>query len=426
MSNPPVHRIVLFSLLVRILAAACTVGAAEVEVPSYQVLKHFGDVPGDGATPWGSLMSDGSTLYGMCSAGGQFGKGMIFKLNNNGSGYAPVYSFSGGANNGDTPYDGLTMAGSMLYGMTASGGSGDLGVIFKVAPDGQGFTVLHSFSGGLDGYGPEGNVVVGGSTLYGVTPHGLAPSDNGAVFKMNLDGTAFSTLHGFSGGTNDGRRAFGTLSLVGTTLYGMTARGGSTSGGILFRVNTDGTGFTLLHDFTGGENDGSVPFGSLTVAGSRMYGMTFQGGDNDAGVVFEMNLDGTGFNLLHEFAGGPEDGSDPSASLCLVGSTLYGLTERGGDADLGVMFQLQTDGSGFSLLHEFAGGPSDGSEPTGDLIVNGSMLYGMTPFGGENGWGTIFSYQIPQIPEPGSAVLLILGCILLSFRRPRSLAHRMH
>ena len=39
---------------------------------------------------------------------------------------------------------------------------------------------------------------------------------------------------------------------------------------------------------------------------------------------------------------------------------------------------MQTDGSGFAVLHGFAGGADDGKKPYGSLILSGSTLYGMT------------------------------------------------
>ena len=58
--------------------------------------------------------------------------------------------------------------------------------------------------------------------------------------------------------------------------------------------------------------------------------------------------------LLHEFAGTPADGGWPKAALVVSGSTLYGMTYQGGDSDKGTIFKIQSDGSGFSLLHEFS------------------------------------------------------------------------
>jgi uncharacterized repeat protein (TIGR03803 family) len=80
-------------------------------------------------------------------------------------------------------------------------------------------------------------------------------------------------------------------------------------------------------------------------------------------------------NLLHEFAGGTADGYFPRESLVLSGSTLYGMTYRGGAYDRGTIFKIQVNGTGYTLLHEFAGGNADGAYPMGSLIISGSTLY---------------------------------------------------
>ena len=77
--------------------------------------------------------------------------------------------------------------------------------------------------------------------------------------------------------------------------------------GNLFSINTDGSGFNNVHSFSGG--DGDVPYGSLTLIGSTLYGMTSGGGANGKGTVFSMNTDGTGLRTLVSFSG--TNGSRP-------------------------------------------------------------------------------------------------------------------
>ena len=113
---------------------------------------------------------------------------------------------------------------------------------------------------------------------------------------------ATTILHNFIG-NSDGWTPWGSLTLSGSTLYGMTNRGGSSGDrGTVFRVNTDGTGYAKLRTFTGGASDGSYPYGSLTLSGSKLYGMTGSGGSVNWGTIFSINTDGTGFGLLHTFA----------------------------------------------------------------------------------------------------------------------------
>src|SRR5258707_329795 len=75
----------------------------------------------------------------------------------------------------------------------------------------------------------------------------------------------------------EGANPYGGLTLSGNTLYGTTAYGGSSNYGTVFKIATDGTGYTVLKLFTG--NDGANPFyAGLTLSGSAIYGATYYGG----------------------------------------------------------------------------------------------------------------------------------------------------
>src|SRR5450432_713395 len=89
--------------------------------------------------------------------------------------------------------------------------------------------------------------------------------------------------------------------------------------------------FTLLHSFTGGDV-GANPVGSPALSGSTLFGMTSNGGIQNWGTVFQIDSRGTGFTIVHVFptdSGSFTDGKDPSGSLTLSGSTLYGVTSGG-------------------------------------------------------------------------------------------------
>jgi len=183
-------------------------------------------------------------------------------------------------------------------------------------------------------------------------------------------------------------------------------------------MNADGTGFGLLHSFAGGAGDGQTPsYSTLVVSGPTLYGMTIGGGTASLGTVFRVNADGTGFSLLHSFTAAGGDGWAPSGSLTLSGSTLYGMTRQGGGA-AGTVFKINTDGTGYSILHSFAGGANDGSRPQGDLTLVGSSLYGMTVTGGTANQGVIFSFPI-AVPEPSALRLAVPPAVGLLVRRRR-------
>ncbi len=334
----------------------------------------------------------------MTDAGGDNGLGVIFKIDTDGSDFELLREFAGGSSDGSEPSGSLILNGSTLYGMTDAGGDNGLGVVFKIDTDGSNFTLLHEFGGGGDdGSEPGSGLILNGSTLYGMTETG-GDSDLGVIFKIDTDGSSFGILHEFAGGGNDGSEPRGSLILNGSTLYSMTRYGGDTNVGVIFKIDTDGSSFGLLHEFAGGGSDGSEPRGSLILSGSTLYGMTRYGGDTNVGVIFKIDTDGSDFTLLHEFAGGGSDGSEPRGSLILSGFTLYGMTRYGGDTNVGALFKVDTDGSDYTILHEFAGGGNDGSEPRGSLTLNNVSLLGMSEIGGDSNLGVIFSYHDSALP----------------------------
>jgi len=125
--------------------------------------------------------------------------------------------------------------------------------------------------------------------------------------------------------------------LSGNVLYGTTYGGGSWDCGTIFKINTDGTGYTLLKNFTDAP-DGAYPHAALTLSGSVLYGTTYGGGSLDRGTIFKMNTDGTGYNVLKNFT--DIDGAYPYAELMLSGNSLYGTTSQGGSLGNGTVYKL--------------------------------------------------------------------------------------
>ena len=304
-----------------------------------------------------------------------------------------LHNFAGGSSDGAQPFysAAVTLSGTKLYGLTSRGGSSDLGTVFSVNTNGSGFTLLHGFTGGVgDGLSPFGAPVLSGAKLYGMTVRG-GSSNLGTIFTTNTDGSGYTLLHSFMDSVSDGILPYGSLTLGGAKLYGITNAGGTGGNGTAFSMNTDGTGFALLHSFIGGASDGLAGFGSLTFSGTKLYGMTVGGGSGSRGTVFSMNLNGTGFTLLHHFAGGSGDGDDPQGSLTLSGTKIYGMTAGGGSFNSGTAFSMNIDGTGFTLLRSFSSNLNDGYSPNGALTLSGTKLYGMTSSGGPSSGGVAFS-----------------------------------
>ncbi|MFM9839285.1 MAG: choice-of-anchor tandem repeat GloVer-containing protein [Cyclobacteriaceae bacterium] len=355
----------------------------------YTKLLEF-DNTNNGGYPYGSLISDGTFLYGMTTLDGAFDYGTIFKIKTDGTGYAKLRNF-GGAADGKAPYGSLISDGTFLYGMTSQGGANNFGALFKIKPDGTSFTKLVDFDNSTKGAYPTGSLVSDGTFLYGTTTsYGL--NDRGTIFKVKTDGTGYAKLFDNDVGINGGISSEGTLLIIGSTLYGAKSGGGAGVPpffpGAVFRINTDGTGYTKLLFF---ETEGSNPSGSLYSDGTFQYGMTSTGGLLNYGTIFKIKPDGTGFVRLLDFDG-PVKGSNPKGSLISDGIFLYGMTTQGGSNGAGTIFKIKPDGTGFVKLFNFAYATSGGAS-NGSLIFDGTFLYGMTGSGASNFYGAIFKIK---------------------------------
>jgi uncharacterized repeat protein (TIGR03803 family) len=164
--------------------------------------------------------------------------------------------------------------------------------------------------------------------------------------------------------------------------------------------------FRVLHNFSCPNNatptcvngsDGATPdHGTLVQSGTKLYGLTSAGGQFGLGTIFSYDLSKKKFKVLRSF--GPastNDGQNPFGSLLLNGNVLYGTTRLGGPSGNGTVFQINTDGTAYARVHNFAGGTADGANPIDDVILLNNTLYGMTEAGGKCNNGVIFAIALP-------------------------------
>ncbi len=346
-------------------------------------------VGNDGQAPSALVQGTDGAFYGTARLGGAGNYGTVFRISADGSQFTTLHAFGG--SDGGEPQGVVQGTDGSLYGVTQYGGANSSGAIFKVGEAGSGFVVLHSFRGSTEGSSPEAALIQGADgAFYGTTSQG-GTSGDGTVFRVTADGLTFTVLNTFAGTGGDGSDARSPLVQgVDGVLYGTTSSGGSGSG-IVFAVNTDGSGYQILHSFAGGSSDGAGPSAGLILGSDgSLYGTTVYGGANSGGTVFVLSTDGTFFSLLHSF-GGSGDGRAPQAAL-IQGSDgqLYGTTADG-NGHRGTVFSIGTDGSGYGIVHAFSQADADGSGPTGALAQGpDGLFYGLALTGGTEGYGTAY------------------------------------
>jgi uncharacterized repeat protein (TIGR03803 family) len=389
--------------------------AGPLMAQNFTLLYNFTNVIDESMGPAAGLVLSGNTLYGTT-----YWSGSVFAINTDGTGYRILYNFTNYYRDGMYPMAPLTLSGNTLYGTVSQGGMNSAGAVFAINTDGTGFTNLYSFTGTYGGWSPNPRLILSGNTIYGTMQDG-GTNGTGFIFAINTDGTGFTDLYDFTGTpprtitNSDGVDPDPGLVLSGNTLYGTTHGGGSSGSGTVFAINTDGTGFTNLYNFTatqgvvpssgeGANSDGACPMGPLILSGNTLYGTTAGGGMGGVGTVFTINTDGTGFTNLHNFTW-ILDGT-PRGGLVLSGNTLYGTAAAGvtigNDASV---FAVHTDGTGFTNLFVFP----IYCEANAGIILSGNTFYGTAPSGYENGAGRVFSLsfapQLTIIPSETNVIL---------------------
>jgi uncharacterized repeat protein (TIGR03803 family) len=428
------------------------------------------------SNPTGNVVrgADGA-IYGVAAPATSVAGGLIYRAAVDGSSIETFYQIEN--DQAFQPVGGLLLASDgQFYGTTRFGSIGQVGTtgtVFRLTPTGE-FTVIHRFQTTVasnadfnpinsDGASPESELIEGvDGNLYGVTSAG-GPFGTGAIFKVAKDGTGFEVLHTFGEDTDtetvglirtvDGAAPKGRL-LQGADglLYGTASVGGANGRGTVFRIAPDGSGFTVLHEFSATTNDsttglpenadGATPLAGLTDGGNGFYyGVTSGGGVEGRGVVFRIKPDGSEFEVLHAFAN--TDGARPQGELLLASDgKLYGTTEAGGvnssgtATTFGTIFSIGLDGTGFTRLYSFDG--TVGSAPRVSLLEIGAADFvGTTGSNSRCGYGSLYRYRGDGTSfgdddqgcgtrrnnrgggSGGPALLLVLGSIAWMRRRMR-------
>ncbi len=271
------------------------------------------------------------------------------------------------------------------------------------------FNTLYRFPGAHGVYFPRGGLAMDSKgNLYWTTLYGGKSATSGVVYRLEPPAASYKELHS---GVLDkqGIAPTAPLTIVGDVIYGTMSAGGNPACGcgVVFKMSIDGSVYQEFHvfgpNFPAKQVNGATPIGGVLIDSDTMYGTTEAGGDHGSGVLYKLSTDGSGFQVLHHFAGYQgQQTSGPQGELLLgQDGFIYGAQFGGGKYDQGTVFRISKTGSGFEVLYTFLGtiqpgNSTDGANPEGRLAQGADgTIYGTTTFGGTpSGYGTAWSLKL--------------------------------
>ena len=369
----------------------------------------------NGRGPYAAMVQgpDGN-FYGTTNSGGNFTQlGTFFRVTPSGK-ITSLYNFCSQPRcaDGSLP-SAAPVVGTdgNLYGVMSSGGAGRAGTIYRMTLEGK-LTTLYAFCPThpcADGVGPNGIILGGDGNFYGTTSAGGNASSSGTIFSISPTGQ-FKLLYTFCSLTPtclDGDNPY-YAPILGTdgNFYGVTYFGGTQGGGVLYELTPSGT-YTVLYNFCGGV-----------------------GGCNDNGTYdVTRDADGNffGTTALNEFE---ITSTHQYISLRTWDMFVYpiwpytGVTVANDGNVYGVVAGNYTNGGSiyeitpagmYTTLYTFVNGI--GTPPVGPLIqgTDGS-LYGVATYGPGNDDGEVFKFSnhlsplvetVPVMGPAGTSVLIL-------------------
>ena len=299
----------------------------------------------EGLTLNGPLISGGGKIfYGTAGFGGPGvanGGGTIFKFDAGSGAVSVLYTLKGDNGAITTPTTGLALAKGGLYGSAFLGGPSNFGGIYRLDLATKSLKLIYPGNSSNVGRNVSFNMVVGkDGMVYGATRVG-APKGSGALFRINPNTQKISALHSIDDGSSGIVTGPLTVGPDGA-LYGITGQGNTTKhncGGIgcgtVFRFDLKTLKLTTLHSFTGG-NDGGYPIGEIAISsdGKSLYGVTGYGGFRKAGTLYRIDLATNKLTVLHAFAGGADGAVNESGfpGVTFSGGRVFGTATAGGIA----------------------------------------------------------------------------------------------
>lgn len=336
-----------------------------------------------------SSYSQSTNIWGVNNSGGNYGAGEIFLLDTSTNLISSKYSFQ--IAKGKYPTSTLCKANNgKYYGVTYTGGDYSAGVIFEYDAINDNYTTMQHFSTSLTGrYPNEGMTLAPNGKLYGLTSLGGA---NGVGVLYEFDPQTNTLTRKYSFNTTDGKNPYGRLTLANDGLfYGMTAYGGASNYGVIFKYDYQNDSLNVLKEFN--STNGANPKGELLqLSNGLFYGITYSGGASNYGVLFTYDIQND--TIIKKFDFDPNtNGRNPYGSLIEYNGNLYGATYFGGSSNSGVLFKYNPLTDSSLIVVNFSD-TALGKNPIGSpMLSSNNKIYGHTYSGGKYSNGAIYEFD---------------------------------
>lgn len=348
------------------------------------------DILSTGRTSVGGLMvTTEGRVFGLTIAGSRGGSGAIFEVVRAQASAIEKLPFNW-SRDGNLPAGTMVqLSNGRFYGVTESGGQGGFGAFFEFDPETDQFSVVASFSG-ANGKFPKSSPVLGpNGKFYGVTAEG-GSNDRGVIYEIDLTTREILNVHNFNASQSGIFPEAGLELTSNGLLIGTSFGGGLHSRGTIFMFDPATKGFEVIHSFD--ELNGAYPRSALTRSTHDTFlGLTETGGAANRGVIFEITLSTKMFKKLFDF---PITTGNPRGRLVSKdGKIFFGTTTFGSLGPGGSLFEFDAQTGLFTSRYSFSG--PNGRLPFSDVIIGtDGVVYGTTLEGGTNNKGVFFRYDL--------------------------------
>jgi uncharacterized repeat protein (TIGR03803 family) len=342
-----------------------------------------------------------------------------------GSPFSAIYTFAcnggtqriGACPNGGRPESLIQGSDGNFYGTAQVSMEGiseaNGGVVFSLTPTGT-QKVLHTFTQGPDKNYPDGNIpgpLTEGpdGKLYGVTSFGGTGNcdgycGDGVLYRINRNESGFTVLHKFCSDANCADGHYPGVMVTGTdgNLYGTTQAGGTGASctnigcGTLFRVTPSSGSYEVVVNFTSA--NGGIPSNLSVASDGTFYGIAL----GTTAVVLFHYTEATGSLQSFSVNFPLIDGDLPSSPLMMTigpNGNIYGLYAIYAMDGAGV-FEVNPDGSNLQLFPFYTTNPGRGTPYAMILASDGNFWVGDESGIAGKGYGDIITLS----PADGSLI----------------------